>query len=130
MNPRGSETRTGNNGVNPPEPPGRRKMFGNLQKHFLKTAKMHYLRIIFKRFNKPCVHFSRVWTKNTNCWDILRNFRKFSKNILRKFRKIHYLIIFFEIFNKLCVNFSRGWTKTTTCLEILRKFCKSFMKIQ
>ena len=67
--------------------PGCRKIFENLQKNFLrKLQKMHYFSKFFKRFNKPCVNFSRVWTKNTNCWEILRNFRIFLKNFIRKFR--------------------------------------------
>ena len=28
---------------------------------------------IFTKFYKPWVNFSRVWTKNTNCWDFLRD---------------------------------------------------------
>ena len=33
---------------------------------------MHYISIFFKIFNKPCANFSRVWTKNANCWEILK----------------------------------------------------------
>ena len=62
-------------------------------KTFLKKiAKMHYFSIYFKKVNKPCVIFSRIWTKNTNCWEILRNFRKISKTIIRKLRKINYFL--------------------------------------
>ena len=110
--------------------PGRRRIFENLQKKFLrKLQKMHYFSIFCKKFNKPCVHFSRVWTKNTNCLEIFRNFRKLSKNFPRKFRKIHYFSIFFEKFNKPCIHFSGVRTKNTNCLEILRKFWKCLMKM-
>ena len=37
-------------------------------------AKMHYFSISFQKLIKPCVNFSRVWTKNANCWEILRKF--------------------------------------------------------
>ena len=83
-----------------------------------------------KFFYKPCINFSRVWTKNTNCWEILRNFWKFSKYFFRKFRIIHYFSIVFEKLNKPCVKLSCAWTKTTNCTEILSKFWKFLMKIQ
>ena len=57
---------------------GKFEKFSQISKIFLqKIAKMHYFSIFFKKFNKPCVNFSRVWTKNTNCWENLTNFRKF-----------------------------------------------------
>ena len=37
---------------------------------------MHYFSIFFKKINKQCINFSRVWTKNTNCWEILKIFDK------------------------------------------------------
>ena len=53
--------------------------FENFSKNFLrKLQKMNYFSIFFKKFNKPCVNFSRVWTKNTNCWEILRSFQNIS----------------------------------------------------
>ena len=45
---------------------------------------MHYLSIFFKRFNKACVNFSRVRTKNAKCWEILRKLWKFLMKILYK----------------------------------------------
>ena len=33
---------------------------------------MHYFSTFFKKANKPCVKFLRVWTKNPNCWEILK----------------------------------------------------------
>ena len=56
--------------------PGRRRIFEILQKIFLKKiAKSINLEYFSKKFNKPCVNFSRVWTKNK----LLGNFEKFSK---------------------------------------------------
>ena len=60
--------------------PRTQENFRKFAKKFLKNiAKMLNFSILFKKFNKPWVNFSHVWTKNTNCWEILRNFRKFSK---------------------------------------------------
>ena len=113
------------------EPHGRRRIFENLQKNFLrKLQNMHCFNIFFKKSNKPYVNISRVWTKNKNSCEILRNFRKFSKACVRKFQKIHYFTICFEKYNKPCPNFSLVWTKTPNCWEILRKFGKCLMKIQ
>ena len=95
-----------------------------------KLLKMHYFRIFFKKVNKPCVNFSRVWTKNTNFGEILRNFRNFSKNYLRKLLKMHYFCIFFKKINKPMRSFFAVWTKNTTCWEILRDFWKFLIKIQ
>ena len=103
--------------------------FSKIWKKFLKKiVKMHYFSKFFKRFNKPCFTFSRVWTKNTNCWETLGNFLIFSKDFFRKFRKIHYFSIVFEKFNKPYVNSSRVWTKNTNCWEILRKHWKVWWK--
>ena len=93
----GSRLWPASEGVRRADPSGRRRIFEIFQKDFLrKLQKMHYFSIFFKKFNKPCVNFSRVWTKKTNSWEILNNFRKFSKHFFRKFRKIHYFSIFFE----------------------------------
>ena len=43
------------------------RIFENFQKNFLrKLLKCIILAYFSKKFNKPCVNFSRVWTKNTN----------------------------------------------------------------
>ena len=102
----------------------------NFGKFAKKMQKCIILAYFSKEFNKPRVNFSRVWTKNTNSWEILRNFRKFSKYFFSKFRKIHYFSIVFEKFNKPCFNFSRVRTRTTNCWEILRKFWEFLLKIQ
>ena len=56
------------------------QLFGNFLKKFQKflekIAKMHYFRLFSTKFQKPRVNFSRVWTKNTNCWEILRKLWK------------------------------------------------------
>ena len=49
----------------------------NFQKFIEEIAKMHYFSLFSAKFKKPCVNFSRVWTKNTNCWVILRKFWNF-----------------------------------------------------
>ena len=82
---------------------------------------MHYFGIFFKKFNKPCVNFLRVWTKNTNSWEI---FKKFSKTFLRKQQKTNYFGIFFKKFNKLCVNISHVWTTITNCQVNYEKILK------
>ena len=38
--------------------------------------KLLYFRLFCKEITKPCVKFSRVWTKNTICWE---NFEKILK---------------------------------------------------
>ena len=82
------------------------------------------------KFNKPCVNFWRVWTKNTKCWGILRKCSKIFKKFLQKFLKTLYFSIFFKRFNKPMRSFFAVWTKNTNCCEILRKFWKFLMKIQ
>ena len=64
------------------------KISGNYEKIFKrflqKFVKMLYFSIFFKRCNKPMRSFFAVWTKNTNCWDILRKFWKFLMKIQLK----------------------------------------------
>ena len=50
------------------------------------------------------------------------NFRKFSKNFLKKLRKMYYFSIFFRTFKKSCVNFSRLWTKNAIIWAVLEDF--------
>ena len=69
------------------EPHGRRRIFENLQKNSEeKCNKCIILAYFSKEFHKTYVNFSCVWTK-TNSWEILRNFRKFSKIALEHFEK-------------------------------------------
>ena len=101
------------------EPPGRRRIFENLQKEFLrKLPKMHYFSIFFKRFNKPYVNFSRLWTKNTICWEILRNFRKFSKDFLENLENS----IILAYFSKNLTNNALIFRAFGRKLQILGKF--------
>ena len=71
--------------------PGRWRIF---KKFLKKIAKMHYFSKFFKKLNKSCVNFSRVWTKNTNGWEILIKFSKFFKKFLMKIAKMHYFSLF------------------------------------
>ena len=82
---------------------------------------MDYFSKFYKTFNKACVKFLRVWTKNTIIGNSENIFESFSKIFLRKLLKMHYLSIFFKRFNKPCVNFSRVWTKN----EVLGNFEKN-----
>ena len=59
-----------------PPPPGCRKIFENFQRFFL-SAKMHYFSLFYTKLLKPRVNFSRVWTKNTNCWAVFEKILKF-----------------------------------------------------
>ena len=67
----GGQPRVGSGGGAPRTPENFRKFS---KKFFRKSLKMHYFSIFFKKSNKPMRSFFAVWTKNTNCWDILRNF--------------------------------------------------------
>ena len=82
---------------------------------------MDYFSKFYKTFNKACVKFLRVCTKNTIIGNSENIFESFSKIFLRKLLKMHYLRIFFKRFNKPCVNFSRVWTKN----EVLGNFEKN-----
>ena len=46
--------------------------------------KTHYFSIFFKKFNKQYVNFSRVWTKNANCWETEKIFKIFDENSIEK----------------------------------------------
>ena len=49
--------------------------FRSFSKDFLRRLqKIDYLAYFSKKINKPMRSFFAVWTKNTNCWEILRNF--------------------------------------------------------
>ena len=74
----------------PGEFAGRRRIFENLQKLLKKIPKVHCFSIFFKRFKNQCVNFSRVWTRNTNSWEI------FAENSIEK--------LFPSIFGKVAKN--------------------------
>ena len=74
-----------------------------------KIAKMHDLSIFFKKFNKPWVDFSLVWTKNANCWEILQ---VFDENPIEKFH------FYFRIF----VTKNRAFGNNTIFLQQFLQF--------
>ena len=53
---------------------------------------MHSSSIFFKSVNKLCVNFLRLWTKNPNCWEILKFFDENS------IEKLNFLFLFFRKF--------------------------------
>ena len=59
---------------------------------------MHYFSIFFKKFNKPCVNFSRVWAKNTNFGNFEKFSKIFDKNSIGKFSE--FLTIFGKVVAK------------------------------
>ena len=66
-------------------------LFENFEiKSLKKMAKMHYVSIFVKSFNKPRVKFLRVWRKNANCWEILENFENFWWKLYRKMEFFFY----------------------------------------
>ena len=106
---------------------------------------MQYLSIFYKRFNKPCVDFLRVWTKNKSYWKIWEKFRNFSKNLLRKMRKCiilayfsknltNYALIFrafgrkTQIVGKCWENFEIFWWKFNRKIAFLIIFGKFVTK--
>ena len=92
---------------------------------------MHYFRIFFRKFNKPCVKFSRVWTKNK----LMENFEKFSKIFNFFLQKISKNPLFELIFPRYLTNHALifrafGRKLPRDILDILRKIWKFLMKIQ
>ena len=78
---------------------------------------------------KKCIilaYFSKNFTnneltKNTNSWEILWNFRKFS-NFFRKFRKMHYFSIFSKNLTKHALIFRSFGRK----IQIIGKFWENY----
>ena len=105
-----------------PHPSRTLENFRNFLKNCLwKLLKKHYFSIFFKKVNKPCVNFSRVWTKNAYFLEILR---KFPKDFVRKLRKINYFSLFFKKLKNKCFHFSPFGQKT----QIVGKFWENFEK--
>ena len=67
--------RRGSGGGAPRTPENFRKFAKNSRRKLL------YFRLFCKKISKPCGKFSRVWTKNTIVWEILRKFWKFLMKI-------------------------------------------------
>ena len=87
------------------------EIFENFHKNMLKT---HYFCIFFKKFNKPCVNFSRVSTKNANCWEILK---VFDENSIDKLN-LYFIFIFFRKF----VTKNRAFENNTIFLQQFFRF--------
>ena len=62
------------------EPPGRRRIFKNSLK---KIAKNGLFLHIFLKINKPCVSFSRVWTKKQIIGKFSDNLKIFDENSIK-----------------------------------------------
>ena len=82
--------------------------------------------IFFKRFNKPCVNFSRVWTKNTIGWGnfekILKFFEKLQNIPKVKCKNCCIFAYFAKKLQNHALNFRAFRRKTQFVEEILRKF--------
>ena len=63
--------------ANPRTPENFRKFAKKFRK---KIAKMQYFLLFCKKISKPCVKFSRVWTKNTIGWG---NFETILKGLMK-----------------------------------------------
>ena len=101
--------------------------------------KMDYLSIFFKEVNKHCGNFSRFWTKNANCWEILKIF---DENSIEKLNFLFYyfledLLVKIEPSEttplKPCVKFSRvnakkhkGSENNEKTFKVFEKFSKTF----
>ena len=83
-----------------------RSFFAGLdEKHnLLESFEKIFIRILLKciifayfskKFSKPCVNFSRVWTKNANCWEILKIFDETS------IEKLNFYFIFIFMLENL-----------------------------
>ena len=70
---------------------GRKTQFNGNFESFLKQIAKKSISLAYfsKKFNKPCINFLRVWTKNANCWEFLRKFWNF-------YRKIEFFIFILE----------------------------------
>ena len=68
-----------------------RENFLTFSKDFLRNLrKMHSFSIFFKRLNKPCVNFSRVWTKKHKLlWNWEKILKIFDENWTEK---LHFLL--------------------------------------
>ena len=71
-------------------------IYENFPKKIAQNASL-FLHIFPKKFNKPFVNFLRVWTKNANCWEILKIF---DENSIEKLNFYFIFILFY--FSKIC----------------------------
>ena len=84
---------------------------------------MHYFSRLFKKLNKPCVNFFRIWRQNAIYW-IFEKISKILGKFLKKIEKLDYFCKFLTKFKKPCVNYLRVWTIKT----IYWKFWENFRK--
>ena len=97
---------------------------------------MHYFRRFFNKISKPCLKFSRIWTKNTILCETFEIFQKFRKKI----SKMNYFgqvstnfktpLIFRSFGRKMqiigkCWDF---WLKFNRKIEFLTSFGEIFTK--
>ena len=82
---------------------------------------MYFLRIFFKKFNKPSIQFLRVCTKNAICRKFLRNvFEIFLKKIAKNALFQH----FSKIFNKTSIPLLRVLTKNAIFRNLSLENCE------
>ena len=72
------------------------RQLSKIFKNFLRKLQKIMLAYFSKKFMKPCVNFSRVWTKNTNFGDFWENLENFWWKFYRKI--VFYIFIFLENF--------------------------------
>ena len=77
---------------------GRKRIFENLQKNFLRELRKCIFSIFFRKFNKPCINFRAFGRKAQIVGKFWENFN----NFWWKFnRKIEFLIIFWKFLTKI-----------------------------
>ena len=88
--------------------------------------KLLYFRLFCKEITKPCVKFSRVWTKNTIGWGnfekILKFFEKLQNIPKEKCKNCCILAYFAKKLQNYALNFRAFGRKTQFVGEILREF--------
>ena len=113
----GGRPSRGSGGAEPPDA----GEFSKICKRFLKKMqKIHYFGIFFEKFNKPCINFSRVWTKTLwKCWKFLMKiqlknwiFIYFWEKLLLKIELSGITSFFYNNFFR----FMGGWTPLRTPL--------------
>ena len=89
---------------------------GNTFRKFSKKFLRKLRKCIFpQKFNKPCVNFSRVWTKDENCLEILKVFDENS------IENLNFYFIFNFIFQKR-VTKNRAFGNNTIFLQQFFRF--------
>ena len=71
----------------------------NEKRNLQENCENAYFSRFFTKFNKPCVNFLRVCTKNANCLEILRKFWNFLMKILSK-NSIYFFLLFRKFVTK------------------------------